>query len=98
MPQITPPTLKPGSRVPRRGQSAALLTGLAALLAMVALGLTAPRFAGHAHASAAKAAPAAVQRSAPMPADPWDSTVPRASGVFAAPQGGSADTAQPITF
>ena len=98
MQQPTPTPPKHGSRVPRAGHSATLLTGLGALLAMVVLCLAVPRLSGHAHATATDRAPAAARSVAPVSAATSDSTVPAASDVFAGSERGALSTAQPPTF
>jgi hypothetical protein len=93
---------KPGTPLPRSGHSATLWTGIAALAATAALGIAAPRFAGHANAHAASAAtqPAMpMARSAsPTSAATWDRSVPAASDVFVNPESGAVITSQSPTF
>jgi hypothetical protein len=91
----------PGTRLPRSGQSATLWTGLLALAATAALGIAAPRFAGHAHARAPAASTAPT--TAPLAtratsAATWDSSVPAASDVFVNPETGAVITPQAPTF
>jgi hypothetical protein len=82
----------PGTPVRRSGHNATLLTGLAALFAVVMIGIAAPRLAGHAHANADAHADALAEHAASaaaLPAAPFaahapgvDTSVPDAAGVF----------------
>jgi hypothetical protein len=78
----------PGTPVRRSGHNATLLTGLAALFAVVMIGVAAPRLAGHAHAHADALAEHAASAAA-LPPEPFaahatgvDASVPDAAGVF----------------
>jgi hypothetical protein len=102
MQETTPSRPKPGTRLPRRGQSATLWTGLLALAATAALGIAAPRFAGHANARAASSATQPgmpLARSAsPTSAATLDRSVPAASDVFVNPETGTVFTPPSPTF
>lgn len=103
MQQSTSSDPKPGSPVPSASKSAALWIGLAALAAVTALGIAAPRFAGHARAHATSAGPQAAAAPSPRATKPasaatWDSTVPPASDVFVNPESGAVITPQSPTF
>jgi hypothetical protein len=93
---------KPGTPLPHSGHRATLWTGLAALAATAALGIAAPRFAGHANAHAASSATQAAMplaRSAPpTSAATWDHSVPAASDVFVNPETGAVITPAAPTF
>jgi hypothetical protein len=84
---ITATLPKPGTPVPHSGHNATLLTGVIALLAVVALGVASPKFSGHAHAkSAATAAAVALGATMPTAAPTTDPSVPSADEVFKGPQ------------
>lgn len=81
----TPP--RPGTPVPHSGHNTTLLTGVIALLAVVALGVASPKLSGHAHAtSAAPAAELALGAAMPPSAPVTDPSVPSADEVFKGPR------------